>query len=211
MVLSRSGNRPHLVLPCKSGRYKCDSECANFKSLAICSHVVAVAELNKSLQEFITQFIKLKKQPNFTQLALHDMPSGRGRKGARAPRKRKKTEPASTRIDRLSCASAMVTSTAPSYTVSVTQTHTSGSSVNVSTLPGPSYYNYASPCFTGYTFWPTPTSPYDWSYSYMPIPPPPPSSQLPPAPPMAEENHKEVLLALGICFHIQSTWKYFPQ
>ena len=82
----------------------------------------------------------------------------------------------------------MVTSTAPSYTVSVTQTHTSGSSVNVSTLPGPSYYNYASPCSTGYTSWPTPTSPYDWSYPYMPIPPPPPSSQLPPAPPMAEEN-----------------------
>ena len=143
------------------------SECANFKPLSICSHVVAVAELNKSLQEFATQFIKLKKRPNFTQLAVHIMPSGRGRKGARAPRKRKKTEPASTCIDRLSCASATVTSSTPSYTVSVTQSANTGSSVNISNLPGLSYYNYPplpSPCPTGYTLWPTPTSPFDWSY-----------------------------------------------
>ena len=80
MVLSRSGNHSHLVLPCKSGRYKCESECANFKSFAICSHVVAVAQLNKSSRS---------SPCNFTQLALHDMPSGHGRKGARAPQKRK--------------------------------------------------------------------------------------------------------------------------
>lgn len=43
-----------------------------------------------------------------------------------------------------------------------------------------SYYNYPplpSLCPTGYTSWPTPTSPYDWSYPYMSIPhlPLPPS------------------------------------
>ena len=38
MVLSRSGQRPHLVVPCKGGKYKCDPDCANFKSLGICSH-----------------------------------------------------------------------------------------------------------------------------------------------------------------------------
>ena len=46
MVLSRSGKRPHLVLPCKGGCFKCDSDCINFKSLGICSHSVAVAECN---------------------------------------------------------------------------------------------------------------------------------------------------------------------
>ena len=49
----------------------------------------------------------------------------------------KKTEPASTCIDRLSCASAIVTSTTLSYTVSVTQPGTSGSSVNIFSLPDP--------------------------------------------------------------------------
>ena len=118
------------------------------------------------------------------------MPSGRGRKGAQAPRKRKKTEPASTRIDHLSCANAMVTSSTPSYNVSVTQSANSGLSVNISSLPGPSYSYQALPSLspTGYTSWPIPTSPYDWSYPYMPVLPPAPSSQLPPAPPMAEEN-----------------------
>ena len=41
MVLSKSGKRPHLVVPCKSGQFKCDSDCLNFKSLGICSHCVA--------------------------------------------------------------------------------------------------------------------------------------------------------------------------
>ena len=30
MELSRSGQRPHLVVPCKGGKYKCDPDCANF-------------------------------------------------------------------------------------------------------------------------------------------------------------------------------------
>ena len=53
MVLSRSGKRPHLILPCKRGRFKCDSDCLNFKSLGICSHSVAVAECNNLLTKFI--------------------------------------------------------------------------------------------------------------------------------------------------------------
>ena len=37
MVMSHSGHRPHLVLPCTGGRYKCDGDCLNYKSLGICS------------------------------------------------------------------------------------------------------------------------------------------------------------------------------
>ena len=54
MVMSSSGQRPHLVLPCKNRCFKCDSDCLNFKSLGICSHTVATAELNNQLKEFVS-------------------------------------------------------------------------------------------------------------------------------------------------------------
>lgn len=100
MVISRSGKRPHLVLPSKSG-YKCDSDCLNFKSIGLCSHTVAVAECTDSLKEFLRHFEKSHKKPDFTSLALHDVPAGSGRKGSVPPRKRKKQEPITKRIDGL--------------------------------------------------------------------------------------------------------------
>ena len=42
MVISRSGKRPHLVTSSKKGKYTCDNDCPNFKSMGICSHTVAV-------------------------------------------------------------------------------------------------------------------------------------------------------------------------
>ena len=84
MVASRSGQRPHLVAPCKGELFKCDNECLNYESMGICSHSVAVAQLNNKLQQFVNA--KVKRKPNFTSLAVHGMPSGRGRKGGQAPR-----------------------------------------------------------------------------------------------------------------------------
>ena len=52
MVESCSGRRPHLVVAGKGGQFKCDEECLNFKSIGICSHTVAVAHLNNSVQQF---------------------------------------------------------------------------------------------------------------------------------------------------------------
>ncbi len=49
MVLSHSGKTPHLVTPSKGGGYACDANCPNWKSIAICSHTVAVAEVNSNL------------------------------------------------------------------------------------------------------------------------------------------------------------------
>ena len=49
LVLSGSGKHPHFVLPCKAGGSTCDSDCANLKSLGICSHAVVVAHLNGQL------------------------------------------------------------------------------------------------------------------------------------------------------------------
>jgi len=87
MVESTSGNKPHLVSPGKGGKCTCDSERPNYKSFAICSHVIAVAEVNCML-EFISQFQKSKKVPNLSALAKTGLPKGRGQKGGEPARKR---------------------------------------------------------------------------------------------------------------------------
>lgn len=53
--------------------------------MGIYSHVVAVAELRKSLLQLISAYGKFKKQPDFTKLSLHSMPLGRGEKGGHVP------------------------------------------------------------------------------------------------------------------------------
>ena len=113
MVLSRSGKRPHLILPCKRGHFKCDSDCLNFKSLGICSHSVAVAECNNLLTEFLAHFQKAKKKPNFTAVSLHGVPAGSGKKGGGVPRKRRKLEATSSkRVDRLESTATLPSSSA---------------------------------------------------------------------------------------------------
>ena len=142
MVLSRSGQRPHLVVPCKGGKYKCDPDCANFKSLGICSHSVVVAEVNKKLSEFLASVKKAKKKPNFTQLAVHDIPVGCGRKGGQAPRKRKKAPPPESRTDRITD----VTQAASGDGATISQSVGSSSSmVNISLdSPHPGCASYSS-------------------------------------------------------------------
>ncbi len=93
MVASRSGSRPHLVTKGKDGLYHCDGECANYRSLKMCSHVVAVAQVNGDLLRFVESFGKKRRHPNLTKLALHGMPAGRGRKGQQPPRKRARKVP----------------------------------------------------------------------------------------------------------------------
>lgn len=90
IVKSSSGPRPHIVTAKKMGRYSCDTECPNFKSLGICSHTVAAAEDNGDLQEFVISLSKSKRVPNITKLVTAKMPKGRGRKGCVPPRKRRK-------------------------------------------------------------------------------------------------------------------------
>ena len=97
MVRSRSGKRPHLVTSTKQGRYTCDNNCPNWKSMKLCSHTVAVAELNGSLREFCDLYRKAKHVPSMSQLALTGLPSGVGNKGNQVKRKRKR-EPENERI-----------------------------------------------------------------------------------------------------------------
>ena len=89
-VISTSGNRPHLVQAKKTGQYVCDKACGNWNSLSICSHTVAVAEVNGELFKFVAWFVKAKKKPSVTKLVLTGMPEGRGRKGGKRPQTKKK-------------------------------------------------------------------------------------------------------------------------
>ena len=49
MVLSRTGKRPHLVTPKRNGGFSCDSECPQYQSSGVCSHVVGTAEVSGKL------------------------------------------------------------------------------------------------------------------------------------------------------------------
>ena len=97
MVRSCSGKRPHLVTSTKQGRYACDNDCLNWKAMKLCSHSVAVAELNGSLQEFCDLYRNMKHVPNMSHLYLTGLPSGIGKKGNQVNQKRKK-EPEIERI-----------------------------------------------------------------------------------------------------------------
>ena len=63
--------------------------------LPLCS----LAQSNNLLMEFLEHFQKLKKKPNFTAVSLHGVPAGCGKKGNAAPRKRRKLETTTKRVD----------------------------------------------------------------------------------------------------------------
>ena len=89
MVLSYSGKTPHMVVLRKGGDYSCDSSCPNWNSMGLCSHTVAVAQVNDELTQLIEAKGKKKKPLNVTNLLVTGMPKGRGRKGGVALRTRK--------------------------------------------------------------------------------------------------------------------------
>ena len=69
MVKSKSGSTPHLVKTSGNCDYKCDGNCMQFKSLNICSHVVAAAQVNGDTDGFIQWYRKNfgNRLPNLTQ------------------------------------------------------------------------------------------------------------------------------------------------
>ena len=89
MVISYSSSVPHMVTNTQSGQYKCDSNCLNWTSSAICSHTLAVAQLNNDLMQWYNSSTTL---PNITCLAMSGLPSGRGRKGGVTKRTRDRQE-----------------------------------------------------------------------------------------------------------------------
>ena len=91
MVKSKSGSAPHLI-KVSDCQYQCDNQCPQFKSINICSHVVAAAERNGDLVSFVNWFCTRHSHgaPNLMKMAVHGMPPGAGHKGGKASRKRAK-------------------------------------------------------------------------------------------------------------------------
>lgn len=89
-MISYHSDTPHIVRPKGSGQYSCDANCAQWVSSKICSHTVAVAHLNGSLEEFLSWYVSCAPQPNITSLAMTGMPPGRGKKKNQMQRSRKK-------------------------------------------------------------------------------------------------------------------------
>ena len=97
MVASTSKKKPHFVTTTKDGRYECDEDCPNFIQRFICSHSVAAAEDNNSLEAFVKNYGTYAKTPqgqktiapNFTRLSMTNLTRHTaGRKGGKAPPKR---------------------------------------------------------------------------------------------------------------------------
>lgn len=89
MVLSKSGKMPHLVTVKKNGGMVCDKDCPQYQSAGLCSHVVAAAKYRKEFEKFVESYTKVTRRPNVTKLVTANMPKGRGKKGGKAPAKRK--------------------------------------------------------------------------------------------------------------------------
>ena len=91
-VQSTSQTGFHVVTPGSNGKFSCD--CANYQSLSLCSHVVAVAEINHKLTAFLEWCKKYKRsQPNVSKLLMKDVSKGIGRKGGKPAAKRVELNP----------------------------------------------------------------------------------------------------------------------
>ena len=93
LVKSSSTPQPHVVTsdPKNANIYRCDDKCQMYKGYCICSHVIAAAEDNGSLQLFLESICKLCT-PSLSAIADSGMPSGSGRKGVVPKRKRTKAQ-----------------------------------------------------------------------------------------------------------------------
>ena len=98
LVKSSSSTQPHVVTtkPNNTCLYICDSSCPMFKGFSLCSHVVAAAEANGDLSDFLVA-IKKHCNPNLTAIASAGFSSGSGRKGSIPKRKRRKPAPIESR------------------------------------------------------------------------------------------------------------------
>ena len=135
-VESTSKKGFYLVITGSSGRFTCN--CANYQSLSLCSHAVAVAEINGRLEEFVEWHRKLKKSPSVTKLLVKDAYKGCGRKGGKAPPKKKKVEPIRERVELTPVVQSL---TDTQSTSSVNNNNEMASSLHT-TVPNHYYYDH---------------------------------------------------------------------
>ena len=89
MALSFSSKTPHFVSSRSNGQYVCDTSCIQWNSAKMCSHTLAVAEINDELEEFLLWYTTSGVSPNITVLGMEGLPKGHAeQKGGRPKRKR---------------------------------------------------------------------------------------------------------------------------
>ena len=185
---SHSGKAPYVVTPRKDGGFSCDSSFPKWKALGVCSHSVAVAEINGQLVQFLSSQ-KRKKAPNVTNLLTTIMPKGRGRKGGTVPRVQKASQPITTRIE-------MSTSMFPAATSCVQSMSTSHAAPNVHFSPtamAPQYNVLHSHLYGGQQMYHSYSGYQEWGLGYSGF------SHLPyQSPPFASQYHPPSLFTL--CF-----------
>ena len=57
-VISYRSDVPHIVKPKGNSQYVCDPNCPQWVSSKICSHTIAVAHMNNSLQDFLDWYLR---------------------------------------------------------------------------------------------------------------------------------------------------------
>ena len=72
----------------RNGEFSCDSECPQYQSSRVCYHVVATAEVSGKLISLVNSLKNSQTCSQFHQ-GSYKYDRGRGRKGSRAPPKRK--------------------------------------------------------------------------------------------------------------------------
>lgn len=70
--------------------YVCSGTCIDFKAYDICAHTLAVAEMGRSLTEFVHCYKTTNQRPPNVDALIHmDLPPGRGSKKTKATQRRK--------------------------------------------------------------------------------------------------------------------------
>lgn len=83
MVKSYSNKRPHYVKMSHRGGFLCNDQCLSYKSMKICSHIVALAIKENCLNNLLKWYRTMKYTPNFTTLAESGKPSTAGKTSAK--------------------------------------------------------------------------------------------------------------------------------
>ena len=68
-IVAGYSNKIHIVTPGKGGSIKCDRSCVN-SSTKICEHVLAVAQVRGTINEFLAYYKRSKRGPNLLQMSL---------------------------------------------------------------------------------------------------------------------------------------------
>ena len=155
-VKSATTDQPHMVKPNPKAvqQYCCDDRCPMFKGFSLCSHTVAVAQVNNDLQSFVKWYAIHKCRPNLTLIANEGMPKGVGRKEGVPKRKRAHRNPIETTSSRFSngqsesCVISMSTSPA-TYTLSYMSSYLIAMSATSLPLPYASTFTSSATSLPG--------------------------------------------------------------